>query len=166
MVSYKIGFTGTQYGMSASQTNLFIQFCQAHAKLGGDLQFHHGQCINADEQAARIAKQFGFWIVSHPPLDRKKMSAFPADEVRPAKPFLVRNKVIVDESDMMVAAPLTDEEQLRSGTWSTIRYANNQGKILFQLPREVMAPIPVVTSWGSHSPRPTQDPLFEITMPH
>lgn len=43
--------------------------------------------------------------------------------VWPAKPYLDRNKDIVKGSKIMIATPKEHEEQLRSGTWSTIRYA-------------------------------------------
>jgi len=41
---------------------------------------------------------------------------------------LERNRAIVDETDILLAAPLESEEQLRSGTWATVRYARKQHK--------------------------------------
>jgi predicted Rossmann fold nucleotide-binding protein DprA/Smf involved in DNA uptake len=41
---------------------------------------------------------------------------------------LVRNKVIVNISDVILATPFEDKEVMRSGTWSTIRYARKVGK--------------------------------------
>ena len=43
--------------------------------------------------------------------------------IRPAKPPLDRNHDIVERCDLLIATPHTVEEQLRSGTWATIRYA-------------------------------------------
>lgn len=42
---------------------------------------------------------------------------------------LTRNKKIVDDCDVLIALPINPEvEELRSGTWSTIRYAKKQSK--------------------------------------
>ena len=43
--------------------------------------------------------------------------------MHPAKDYLVRNHDIVDVCDVLVATPGQKEEQIRSGTWATIRYA-------------------------------------------
>lgn len=160
---YKVGFTGTQRGLSAMQSGLLVPFLTSHLSIDWHVEFHHGQCVGADEQAARIAKALGYWIVSHPPINRYKMSSVHADEMRPAKEFLVRNHQIVDEVDVLVAAPQTDEEQLRSGTWATIRYARKEGKMIYMLPRGESAPVV-----ASPLPLPTgpDDNVSEIRMPH
>jgi hypothetical protein len=44
------------------------------------------------------------------------------------KPFLDRNKDIVNSCDILIACPENDIEVLRSGTWSTIRYAKKINK--------------------------------------
>jgi hypothetical protein len=100
----------------------------------GYTEFHHGDAIGADAQAARIAKELGYRLVSHPghPKDKNNTMyrAFTNfnDEVREAKLFGVRDHDIVDETDRMVATPVSSEEELRSGTWATIRYARKKGK--------------------------------------
>jgi hypothetical protein len=43
-------------------------------------------------------------------------------------PYLARNKVIVHHTEMMVAAPNGRVERLRSGTWSTVRFAKEKMK--------------------------------------
>jgi hypothetical protein len=51
--------------------------------------------------------------------------------MRPERPYLDRNKDIVRETASLIAAPAEPEEQLRSGTWSTVRFARKQGKPVF-----------------------------------
>jgi hypothetical protein len=105
--------------------------------LDGDwLEFHFGLCIGADEQAAIIAQELGgFRIIAHPgyspknPTNRLYRSEFTGnDEVREEKPFIKRDHDIVDETAHLIAAPWTAEEQRRSGTWATVRYARKVGK--------------------------------------
>jgi hypothetical protein len=50
---------------------------------------------------------------------------------RAKKPYLVRNKDIVIETASLIAAPADPVEQLRSGTWSTVRFARQRGKPVF-----------------------------------
>lgn len=90
--------------------------------------FHEGDCIGADAQAASLAKQIGFRIISHPPTNSSKRAFFPADVEWPAAPYLDRNKQIVHASEEMIAMPGEFDPQLRSGTWSTVRYALRIGK--------------------------------------
>jgi len=66
--------------------------------------------------------------VVHPPIDPSRRAfVMPMDELRPEKPYTARNRDIVDETDQLVAAP-KGLEYLRSGSWSTVRYARKQGK--------------------------------------
>lgn len=45
------------------------------------------------------------------------------NEVRwaPKNPYMIRNQMIVDHSDMLIACPKEADHSVRSGTWSTIR---------------------------------------------
>lgn len=120
----KIGFTGTQKGMSVLQAAALIEFLG----MGCD-EFHHGCCIGADSEAHKIAKEMGIRIVLHPPINQSKQDlTLVGDEVRSPKDYLVRNHDIVDETDAMIAFPKSNVEELRSGTWATIRYAAKIGR--------------------------------------
>lgn len=127
----KIGFTGTRHGMTVAQQEVLLTLltnspCQ---------EFHHGDCIGADEQAHEIAKKLGLFIVIHPPLIAKWRAnngqGCRGDESREPKSYIERNHDIVDETDMLIAAPGGEQEELRSGTWSTVRYARKQNKPVF-----------------------------------
>lgn len=120
----KIGFTGTRHGMTQSQSELVLDFLSAF-KDHGEREFHHGCCIGADEQAAKIAKSLGFIIHGHPPLNNKFLSTFQNDYTFWPEEYIVRNHAIVDSTECLIACPFDSEEHLRSGTWATWRYANS-----------------------------------------
>src|SRR5262245_41796084 len=42
--------------------------------------------------------------------------------------YLVRNRDIVEETDLLIAAPANAVEHLQSGTWCTVRYARRSGR--------------------------------------
>lgn len=114
-----VGFTGTRKGMTDRQKMVFIMVI---AQLEPD-EFHHGDCVGADAEAHNIARKFGAKIFIHPP-DNNSMRAFKEGGIfHEPKPYLDRNKDIVCSSDIMIATPDSSVEKVRSGTWSTIRYA-------------------------------------------
>lgn len=135
MPSMKIGFTGTQKGMTNHQkarlvtvlTALFPDGAGANDRYIAS-QFHHGDCIGADWEAASIARTFGFWIVGWPPTDPSKRGWFTSDNEHIPAPYLERNRSIVDATERLIACPKENEETLRSGTWATIRYARKKNK--------------------------------------
>jgi hypothetical protein len=62
-------------------------------------------------------------IVGHPCTLEDQRAHCDVDERRPLRPPLVRNRNIVDACTILTAAPRSTAEELRSGTWSTVRYA-------------------------------------------
>lgn len=119
----KIGFTGTQEGATIDQARILWSYLRfAHPS-----EFHHGDCNGADEVAHYIAKSLGIRIVGHPPTNPKKRAFCDCDEWREPKPYLERNHDIVNEALAMVGMPKGRDEELRSGTWATIRYARKLG---------------------------------------
>jgi len=139
MAVYKVGFTGTNKGMSPDQKEKVREHLTLIKSQHPEdtLEFHHGLCIGADEQAAIIAKELGFRVVSHPgnsprnPNGTQYRSDWTgSDETREVKFFIDRDREIVDEVSEMLAAPLTREERTRSGTWTTVRYAKAQHRAL------------------------------------
>lgn len=95
------------------------------ARSPGD--FHEGDCIGSDAQAAHAARAAGFRIIGHPPTNNSKRAYFPADETKFAHDYLTRNRLIVGACKELIATPGEMTEQLRSGTWSTVRYARRGG---------------------------------------
>jgi hypothetical protein len=43
---------------------------------------------------------------------------------------LKRNPLIVDAGQRLIACPKNDQMTVRSGTWSTVRYASKQGRVI------------------------------------
>lgn len=120
----KVGFTGTQEGATLQQARkLWLLLRDADP-----LEFHHGDCIGADEVAHYIAKSLGIYVVGHPPTNDKKRAFCDCDEWREPLGYLDRNKEIVSEVDAMAACPKSTEEELRSGTWATVRYSRKSNR--------------------------------------
>lgn len=121
-----IGFTGTQIGMTWGQKITVRTVLEALRETGGFLQsvpiFHHGDCVGADAEAHELACAIGYQIEIHPPAIAEKRAFLSGLRVHMPLPYLARNRIIVESSQAMVATP-KGQEELRSGTWSTIRYA-------------------------------------------
>ena len=126
-----LGFTGTRNGMSETQKQsverILDRFLPTEA--------HHGDCIGADSEFHDMCVLRDIRIIVHPP-DDKRHRAFVtnyAEKTRrlPTAPYLERNRNIVDACDMLIACPKSEQEELRSGTWATIRYARKTGKNVF-----------------------------------
>lgn len=120
-----VGFTGTQDGMTKTQLYSFIEVLD-----GTDIaKFHHGDCWGADAQAHHLVRALTqASIITHPPSNSQKRAFVEADDILPCKDYLKRNRDIVDACDVLIATPKTREEERRSGTWSTVRYARNKKK--------------------------------------
>lgn len=131
----KVGFTGTQVGMTEKQKKnfriLFLELYNNYEKI----EFHHGDCVGADKDAHDIVKMFGGFIVIHPPIMSIKRAFCKGDKILERKEYLERNHDIVNETDILIVAPESNHQVLRSGTWATYRYAkkvrtNDKIKIL------------------------------------
>lgn len=95
-------------------------------------ELHHGDCVGADAQMHRLFDRDGKRIVIHPPTvqtrrawcsDGEEHAAF---RVERARPYLERNRDIVNACDVLIAGPReTFGEPDRGGTWATVRYARS-----------------------------------------
>lgn len=128
-IDLHIGFTGTQQGLTILQ---FAALERLVIAVAGEVDFdvtpHHGDCIGADQAFHTICEDRRQCLripIIHPPLSTYKR-AFCPGRVLPPRPYLERNRDIVDQSDWLIAAPDSDKERVRSGTWSTVRYARKQ----------------------------------------
>ena len=120
-----VGFTGTQVGMTPEQMAAVREaLANPNTK-----EFHHGDCIGADEEAHNIAVEFHIPIFVHPPVNPNKQAFCREGFHFEPRPYLIRNHDIVDACNLLIATPRGPEE-LRSGTWATIRYASKIGRQL------------------------------------
>ncbi len=123
VLSLSVGFTGTQAGMTGPQRAL-LRFLIVRAR-----EFHHGGCVGADAEAHELARAEGRWIKIHPcNIKSKRAHCSGANVVAAIRPPLARNHDIVDETDILIAAPRRMIPELRSGTWATVRYAQKTGR--------------------------------------
>jgi hypothetical protein len=122
-----VGFTGTQKGMTGAQKFRVGMMLED----SGVRRAHHGACVGADDEFDYLCSVRDIWRYLHPSNIRGKQAYC---EDRPGvthlldeKPPLERNQDIVDASDVLIAAPAGFGEEVRSGTWSTVRRARKRG---------------------------------------
>ncbi len=134
----KIGFTGTRKGINSHQHDSLIKFVR-HLSLEETIEAHHGDCVGADAQFHQILillQEEGrdIKIHIHPP-NKEENRAFckGADVIYEADGYLVRNENIVNNTDILIACPLENEEQQRGGTWYTVRYAREKNRFVYIL---------------------------------
>jgi hypothetical protein len=124
----KTAFSGTQHGMTDAQKVTLRWLLD-----GGAGEFHHGDCDGSDDEAHDIATELGYKIFIHPPKNPSKRAfrKVPPEQMFPEKDYLPRNKDIVRAGASLIATPFEFVEILRSGTWSTVRFARKLGKPVF-----------------------------------
>ena len=120
--SVHLGMTGTRDGMTKEAKVSFCKFLEGQEITEG----HHGDCKGADTDFHSELEKRKIRIVVHPPTNSKARSFCKGAKICKPKPYLVRNCTIVEATEMLVAFPPTKKEILRSGTWSTIRYAKKK----------------------------------------
>lgn len=119
-----VGFTGSREGMTPQQRRVVEEIVR------GATEAHHGDCVGADETFHWICRRAGVPVVGHPP-EGNRLRAFCDGfaRVEPSKPFLERNKDIVQAATLVVATPKDTREPARvigEGTWATVRYARGR----------------------------------------
>ena len=121
----KIGFTGTRRDITARQYEELEKLLNRIVME----EFHHGDCVGADATAHSIMMRSKTLIVIHPPTKSEARAYCTGQNIiiLPAREYLSRNKDIVNATEMLIACP-AGPEVLRSGTWSTVRYAEKNKK--------------------------------------
>lgn len=122
----KVGVTGTRSGMNKRQKQ---EFTELLTELGTG-EFHHGDCVGVDVEAAKIAEKLGWRTVCHPPVKDELRAYHNSDEIREPKSYFARNRNIVDECEVLFVVPYQDSHQSHGGTWYTHDYAVKKDKPL------------------------------------
>ena len=126
---YYLGVTGTQEGLTPAQM-VRVETLLSDLRSVEFSVMHNGKCIGADYSLACIWDKLGGKLWWHPPTITTKMVnlILTGENSDSPLPYLDRNRVIVDRSRVLIACPKEFKEQLRSGTWATIRYARKSKK--------------------------------------
>lgn len=129
----RIAFSGTRYGMSPAQFEMVKDTLTGLAPV---TELHHGDCQGADIQADLIAHSLHIDVIVHPP-DNPRLRAWciGAAQYRPPLDYLARDRAMVDEADLLIAAPKAPVDELHSGTWATINYARKVGRPIIMVYR-------------------------------
>lgn len=118
-----LGFTGTREGMTSEQIGTVDNITAFEFD-----EVHHGDCIGADHDMHRIARANGQRLIGHPPEDPSLRAFCNFDDLLDPKPYLERDRDIVDMCDVLIATPKESVEVQKGGTWYTVRYARSKGK--------------------------------------
>jgi hypothetical protein len=123
-----IGFTGTQDGLQVSQLDSLRELMRGiRSIMGNAVIVHHGDCIGADVQCDAICAKLYIQRHAHPGCDRSgaspKRAWCQAEVVHEPMWYIDRNHVIVGSALTLIGCPGGYTEEVRSGTWATIRHA-------------------------------------------
>lgn len=122
------GMTGTREGVTPKQLGMGLWLLDA---LGAD-EWHHGDCVGADAAWHGFLRQNFPEVVIHvhPPKNDsyRAWKSLDADIIYSPDDYISRNQHIVRITDVLIAFPKSTQEELRSGTWSTVRFARKLKK--------------------------------------
>jgi hypothetical protein len=136
-----LGFTGTRDGMTEAQKQAITLYLRdrhitAH---------YNGACHGADQDMFWLMMNYSIalndsvvmelcpgdteqyaWCITTRSLIEEKTGFNGTINIHKPQVYQLRNRVIVSRSDHLLAAPGSDHETLRSGTWATVRIARRQ----------------------------------------
>lgn len=126
----KIGISGTRTGLINPQREAL----QTILRILPITELHHGDCTGVDQQVHDFYMGGDLHDKIHvhiwPPANPKNRAycGAPLCTIHPEQEYLVRNRDIVRQSDVLLACPKMMVPEMRgSGTWNAIRYAETNG---------------------------------------
>lgn len=131
----RIGFTGSQGGMTPEQKDRLRGFLTYAMATCGDVEFNHGNCIGSDTEASWIAYEVGCDVHAYPcDIISKWGNAYYGTiwDAHDPPPPMERNETLAS-FDLLVGAPEQNEEIRRSGTWATVRRARKRATPVYIL---------------------------------
>lgn len=132
-INYKhLGFTGTKRGITPAQRSK-LKTVLSELRLDGFLWMHNGDCVGADDTAGKLwsTHPINGMVMLHPPDNPKFRAYLVADITCEPRGYIHRDRHIVLCSHTLVATPGGFEEEVRSGTWTTIRYARTRRRRIY-----------------------------------
>lgn len=131
MANRNIGVTGTRKGLTPQQQGQART--TLHSLRNRYFYFHQGCCVGADEELTLMALTFQYEVIGHPSeikSFRSQIAWNASDELMTPTAYEVRNQNIVDHAEILIACPLEAQEDRRSGTWQTVRFARKLTKAI------------------------------------
>jgi len=122
-----VAFTGTRQGLTEAQCESLRQLLKEISPR----RLIHGDCIGGDAMAHEIAEDLGIKTVTRPCNLRGQRAFTGAEALAEPEDPLVRNRKMVDESHALIGCPSSKQQELRSGTWATIRYAKKMDGLVW-----------------------------------
>lgn len=134
----KIGFIGNRYGLTLEQKDKIIAILDKY----DNIIVSHGDCVGSDTNFHNICLNYR----NEHPNKYIRIEIFPSNDLTLRafnEPDLLRgekesnirrNFDIIKNSSILIACPIDkNKEQLRSGTWRTIREARKQKRLIYIL---------------------------------
>jgi hypothetical protein len=118
-----LAFTGTSRAVPIQQELALATLLRDLYMRLGAKELHHGDCVHADALAHRLAMSIGYRVVVHPPIIHLKCAFCQGHDRWLPRSYRDRNQDIVTCGERLIACPRMAEEELRSGTWMTVRMA-------------------------------------------
>jgi len=125
-----VGFTGSRKGMTAPQR---VTVDWLLAELQPTLVLH-GDCVGADVDFHKLALARKININVHPGIelgDPRRAGCEGYMLCHAVRPFWKRNRDIVNSCVALIAVSRSENEELRSGTWATVRYARKLKRSIY-----------------------------------
>jgi hypothetical protein len=124
----EVGFTGTRRGMTDLQ-KLTVENILIVLK---PTKSHHGMCIGADKDFDDICKRLEIHRRGWPGVDKAgncntRACCHGIEEIMGERHYVVRDRLIVAHTPILIATPKTYSKESRSGTWVTIGIARELG---------------------------------------
>ena len=135
-----IGVTGTRKGMSVEQKAVAIKLLRGQFVVPSPKpdSLHHGDCVGVDAELANLAQAHDIEVVGYPPIKHTLRAYFRSNVTHSPQDNPDRNRAIVDASTIVWAFP-DGPERNRSGTWYTIKYAQQiRRPLLIVMPNGVV----------------------------
>lgn len=137
MEAIKIGFTGNRKGLSPNNEEEIKLILDKY----DNIIVSHGDCIGSDTDFHNLCMNYknthinkNITICIFPPNNPSLRAFNKGDILMKEEPYLKRNLNIIKNSSILIACPIDkNREDLRSGTWSTIRKARKYNLLIYLL---------------------------------